>query len=186
MLTSKTGIHIIGSHFVVSSRRCSLHTCRRYKVQVGLCSIAKKRLIPTRCPEFRTAYIYTFVILILCCWLTLKALMSENVGSIGGLYDLVIAAGEQHVVDGKYEGSLLIMTSQQGIFFAIILVVFNVRSVAMDTGYFLKALAASPHAVVTALSEVFRTSVYHSVSVPLMEWLRWVLKPCMCSQHNQE
>ncbi|KAK6207649.1 urea active transporter [Colletotrichum tabaci] len=97
---------------------------------------------------FLTDYIHTFIILILCCWLTLKVLVSENVGSIGGLYDLVVAAEEQHVVDGNYEGSLLTMTSQQGIFFAIILVVSNVGAVVMDTGYFLKAFAASPHAVV--------------------------------------
>ncbi|WQF75050.1 Putative sodium/solute symporter, sodium/glucose symporter superfamily [Colletotrichum destructivum] len=97
---------------------------------------------------FLTDYIHTFIILILCCWLTLKVLMSENVGSIGGLYDLVVAAEEQHVIDGNYEGSLLTMTSQQGIFFAIILVVSNVGAVVMDTGYFLKAFAASPHAVV--------------------------------------
>ncbi|CAM1510758.1 Fc.00g082710.m01.CDS01 [Cosmosporella sp. VM-42] len=97
---------------------------------------------------FLTDYIHTFTILILCCYLTAKVLSSEHVGSIGGLYDLVLAAQEQHTVDGNYQGSLLTMTSQQGIFFAIILLVSNFGAVIMDTGYFLKAFAASPGAVV--------------------------------------
>ncbi|KAF7556670.1 hypothetical protein G7Z17_g1262 [Cylindrodendrum hubeiense] len=97
---------------------------------------------------FLTDYIHTFIILILCCWLTIKVLVSEHVGSIGGLYDLVVAAEERHYIDGNYGGSLLTMTSQQGIFFAIILLASNFGAVVMDTGYFLKAFAASPSAVV--------------------------------------
>ncbi|KAH7153634.1 Sodium:solute symporter family-domain-containing protein [Dactylonectria macrodidyma] len=97
---------------------------------------------------FLTDYIHTFIILILCCWLTIKVLVSDHVGSIGGLYDLVVAAQERHYIDGNYQGSLLTMTSQQGIFFAIILLASNFGAVVMDTGYFLKAFAASPSAVV--------------------------------------
>ncbi|GLI72537.1 hypothetical protein PoHVEF18_000714 [Penicillium ochrochloron] len=97
---------------------------------------------------FLTDYIHTFIILILCCYLTLKALTSPEVGSIGGLYDLVVEAQPNHVIDGNYQGSLLTMTSQQGIFFAIILLVSNFGAVIMDTGYFTKAFAASPEGVV--------------------------------------
>ncbi|KAL0931489.1 urea active [Colletotrichum truncatum] len=97
---------------------------------------------------FLTDYIHTFIILILCCWLTAKVITSEAVGSIGGLYDLVVAAQERHLIEGNYNGSLLTMTSQQGIFFAIILLVSKLGAVIMDTGYFLKAFAASPSAVV--------------------------------------
>ncbi|TEA14562.1 putative urea active transporter 1 [Colletotrichum sidae] len=93
-------------------------------------------------------YIHTLIILILRCWLTIKVITFEAVGSIGGLYDLVVAAEGQHYVDGNYKGSLLTMTSQQGIFFAIILLVSNAGAVIMDTGYFLKAFAAAPSAVV--------------------------------------
>ncbi|KAG4287297.1 hypothetical protein FPRO06_04949 [Fusarium proliferatum] len=77
-----------------------------------------------------------------------KVITSESVGSIGRLYDLVVAAQSNHVVEGNYEGSLLTMTSQQGIYFAIILLTSNFGAVVMDTGYFLKAFAASPSAVV--------------------------------------
>ncbi|CVL12354.1 probable DUR3-Urea permease [Fusarium proliferatum] len=97
---------------------------------------------------FLTDYIHTFAILILSCWLTAKVMTSESVGSIGRLYDLVVAAQSNHVVEGNYEGSLLTMTSQQGIYFAIILLTSNFGAVVMDTGYFLKAFAASPSAVV--------------------------------------
>ncbi|CEJ58670.1 hypothetical protein PMG11_07320 [Penicillium brasilianum] len=97
---------------------------------------------------FLTDYIHTFIILILCCYLTIKALTSPEVGSIGGLYDLVVQAQPNHFVDGNYQGSLLTMTSQQGIFFAIILLVSNFGAVIMDTGYFTKAFAASPEGVV--------------------------------------
>ena len=72
---------------------------------------------------------HTFIILILCCYLTLKTLTSPEVGSIGGLYDLVLAAQPNHIVDGNYQGSLLTMTSKQGIFFAIILLVSNFGAV---------------------------------------------------------
>ncbi|KAJ5094411.1 hypothetical protein N7456_010272 [Penicillium angulare] len=97
---------------------------------------------------FLTDYIHTFTILILSCYLTTKALTNPEINSIGGLYDLVIGAQSQHVVDGNYKGSLLTMTSQQGIFFAIILLVSNFGAVIMDTGYFVKAFAASPSSVV--------------------------------------
>ncbi|KAI3180316.1 hypothetical protein DTO046C5_1552 [Penicillium roqueforti] len=97
---------------------------------------------------FLTDYIHTFIILILCCYLTTKALTSVEVKSIGGLYDLVIAAQPNHLVDGNYQGSLFTMTSQQGIFFGIILLVSNFGAVIMDTGYFTKAFAASPEGVV--------------------------------------
>ncbi|KAF5253647.1 hypothetical protein FANTH_1337 [Fusarium anthophilum] len=97
---------------------------------------------------FLTDYIHTFAILILSCWLTAKVITSESVGSIGRLYDLVVAAQSNRYVEGNYEGSLLTMTSQQGIYFAIILLTSNFGAVVMDTGYFLKAFAASPSAVV--------------------------------------
>lgn len=83
-------------------------------------------------PSFLTDYIHTFTILILSCWLTAKVITSESVGSIGGLYDLVVAAQETHVVEGNYEGSLLTMTSQQGIYFAIILLISNLGAVIVS------------------------------------------------------
>lgn len=100
----------------------------------------------------------------MCCYLTTKTLTHHDVGSIDGLYDLVVKAQPSYEVDGNYQGSLLTMNSQQGIFFAIILLVSNFGAVIvsgnhsldrkhlliiqMDTSYFIKAFAASPKAVV--------------------------------------
>lgn len=89
----------------------------------------ESRICTNQNPSFLTDYIHTFTILILSCWLTAKVITSESVGSIGGLYDLVVAAQETHVVEGNYEGSLLTMTSQQGIYFAIILLISNLGAV---------------------------------------------------------
>ncbi|CAG8092068.1 unnamed protein product [Penicillium salamii] len=117
---------------------------------------------------FLTDYIHTLIILVLCCYLTTKALTNSEVSSIGGLYDLVQTAQPRHMVEGNLGGSLLTMSSQQGIFFGIILMVSNFGAVIvsldreihgpgfiwptdssqMDAGYFTKAFAASPEAVV--------------------------------------
>ncbi|KAK1763373.1 hypothetical protein QBC33DRAFT_459551 [Phialemonium atrogriseum] len=137
-----TGIHIMASTFLIPLG-VVLYTL------VG--GIKATQVPATVIPiprSFLTDYIHTFVILILCCYLTAKTLAADQVGSIGKLYDLVVAAQEQHNIEGNYQGSILTMTSQQGIFFAIILLVSNFGAVIMDTGYFIKAFAASPSAVV--------------------------------------
>lgn len=121
-----------------------------------------------RISRFLTDYIHTLIILLLSCYLTTKALTNSEVSSIGGLYDLVQAAQPRHKVEGNLGGSLLTMSSQQGIFFGLILMVSNFGAVIvsldseidgpdfiwptdssqMDAGYFTKAFAASPEAVV--------------------------------------
>ncbi|KAK7224957.1 hypothetical protein V2G26_012960 [Clonostachys chloroleuca] len=97
---------------------------------------------------FLTDYIHTTIIVILCLYLTIKTFQHESVGSIGGLYDLVVAAQDEHKIAGNYQESILTMTSKEGINFAIILLVSNFGCVIMDTGYFIKAFAASPSSVV--------------------------------------
>lgn len=84
--------------------------------------------------RFLPDYTHTFIILILCCWLTVKIITSEAVGSIGGLYDLVVAAESQHYGDGNHNDSFLTMTSQQGISFlgAIILLVSHFGAVIVS------------------------------------------------------
>ncbi|BCS24403.1 sodium:solute symporter family protein [Aspergillus puulaauensis] len=96
---------------------------------------------------FLTDYTHTVIILILCCYLTAKTITSDEIGSISNLFDLVNAAQNDHKVDGNFQGSLLTMTSEQGVIFAIIQLVSNFGAVIMDTGYFVKAFAASPSAV---------------------------------------
>jgi hypothetical protein len=90
--------------------------------------------------SFLTDYIHTFVIAILCCYLTTKALTHHDVGSIDGLYDLVVKAQPTHAVDGNYQGSLLTMNSQQGIFFAIILLVSNFGAVIVSLAVIMECM----------------------------------------------
>jgi urea-proton symporter len=71
-----------------------------------------------------------------------------EIGSVGHLYDLVAAASKRSPISGNYEGTYLTMTSTSGIYFGIIHITTNFGLVIMDTGFFVKAFAASPRAVV--------------------------------------
>ncbi|KAL3417528.1 urea active transporter [Phlyctema vagabunda] len=97
---------------------------------------------------FLTDYIHTFIILIICCFFTVKAFTIPEIGSVGNLYDLVVSASATAPISGNLHGSYMTMTSTGGIFFGIIHVTTNFGLVIMDTGFFVKAFAASPRAVV--------------------------------------
>ncbi|KAH7311032.1 urea active transporter [Rhexocercosporidium sp. MPI-PUGE-AT-0058] len=97
---------------------------------------------------FLTDYIHTFTILIILCFFTAKAFTVPEIGSIGNLYDLVTAASARTPISGNHDGTYMTMTSKSGIFFGIIHVTTNFGLVIMDTGFFVKAFAASPRAVV--------------------------------------
>lgn len=97
---------------------------------------------------FLTDYIHTFIILVIACFFTIKAFTVPEIGSPGGLYDLVVAAGKSHPVEGNHDGSYMTMASKNGILFGIIHICANFGLVIMDTGYFVKAFSASPAAVV--------------------------------------
>jgi Na+/proline symporter len=62
--------------------------------------------------SFLTDYIHTFIILIICLFFTIKAFVVPEVGSLGHLYDLVVAAGVRNPVSGNHGGSYLTMTSK--------------------------------------------------------------------------
>ncbi|PWY84801.1 Na+/solute symporter [Aspergillus heteromorphus CBS 117.55] len=97
---------------------------------------------------FLTDYFHTAIILIIACYFTIKAFTFEEVGSIGGLYDLVQAAAKRHPVSGNHDGTYLTMTSKGAILFAILHICSNFGLVIMDTSYFIKAFSASPSSVV--------------------------------------
>ncbi|SPO07032.1 probable DUR3 - Urea permease [Cephalotrichum gorgonifer] len=97
---------------------------------------------------FLTDYFHTFVITIIICFFTVKAFVTEEISSPAHLYDLLVAAGEAHPVDGNHNGSYLTMASHGGILFGIIHILANFGLVIMDTGFFVKAFSATPQAVV--------------------------------------
>ncbi|KAF7558079.1 hypothetical protein G7046_g5880 [Stylonectria norvegica] len=97
---------------------------------------------------FLTDYFHTFFITIVICFFTIKTFTTPEIGSPGGLYDLVVAAGNAHPVVGNKDGSYLTMTSKNAILFGIIHLLANFGLVIMDTGFFAKAFSAAPQAVV--------------------------------------
>jgi urea-proton symporter len=55
---------------------------------------------------------HTFIILVICLFFTIKAFVVPEIGSLGHLYDLVVAAGIRNPVPGNKGGSYLTMTSK--------------------------------------------------------------------------
>ncbi|KAL3473886.1 Sodium:solute symporter family-domain-containing protein [Aspergillus californicus] len=97
---------------------------------------------------FLTDYFHTTIILIIACYFSVKAFQSDQVGSVGNLYELLKSAAQRHPVSGNQDGTYLTMTSKDGILFGILHTCSNFGLVIMDTSYFIKAFSASPKAVV--------------------------------------
>ncbi|KAK2802361.1 hypothetical protein FQN50_007358 [Emmonsiellopsis sp. PD_5] len=126
----RTGIHIIAATFLLP---------------VG---VALYTFVGGIKATFLTDYFHTAVILIICCYFTIKAFTIEEIDSVGHLYDLVKAASARQPVEGNHAGSYLTMSSHGGILFGIIHLCANFGLVIMDTSFFVKAFSASPAAVV--------------------------------------
>ncbi|OJJ06318.1 hypothetical protein ASPVEDRAFT_65074 [Aspergillus versicolor CBS 583.65] len=97
---------------------------------------------------FLTDYFHTTIILIIACYFSVKAFESDQIGSVGNLYELLKAAAVRNPVSGNESGTYLTMTSKDGILFGILHTCSNFGLVIMDTSYFIKAFSASPKAVV--------------------------------------
>lgn len=61
---------------------------------------------------FLTDYFHTFVITVIICFFTIKTFTVPEIGSPGGLYELVVKAGNAHPVPGNHDGSYVTMTSK--------------------------------------------------------------------------
>ena len=61
---------------------------------------------------FLTDYFHTFVITVIICFFTIKAFTVPEIGSPGGLFDLIVEAAKAHPVSGNKGGSYLTMTSK--------------------------------------------------------------------------
>lgn len=61
---------------------------------------------------FLTDYFHTFVITIVVCFFTIKAFTVPEIGSIGGLYDIMVKLAATQPVEGNAGGSYLTMTSK--------------------------------------------------------------------------
>jgi urea-proton symporter len=62
---------------------------------------------------FLTDYIHTFIIMIILVCFTIKVIVVKEIGSIGALYDAVVARDLENPVAGNWKGSHLTMRSDQ-------------------------------------------------------------------------
>ncbi len=60
---------------------------------------------------------------------------SSDTGGLSGLYDLLVAAGEETPVDGNQNGSYLTMKSNQGLVFGAATILSGFAGVFCDQGY---------------------------------------------------
>ncbi|CAM1510940.1 Fc.00g084530.m01.CDS01 [Cosmosporella sp. VM-42] len=97
---------------------------------------------------FLTDYVHTFIIMIILAWFTIKIIVVNEIGSIGALYDAVVAADKENPVKGNYQGSHLTMRSDECLCFGILHVISNIGAVIMDTGFWQKGFSADIAAAV--------------------------------------
>ncbi|KAK6220866.1 hypothetical protein LQW54_001786 [Pestalotiopsis sp. IQ-011] len=69
---------------------------------------------------FLTDFVHTFIIMIILCWFTIKVMTVPKIGSIGALYDGIIARDKENPVAGNWQGSHLTMRSDGCLYFGIL------------------------------------------------------------------
>eukprot|EP01025_Chloroclados_australasicus_P032562 TRINITY_DN329_c0_g3_i3.p1 TRINITY_DN329_c0_g3~~TRINITY_DN329_c0_g3_i3.p1 ORF type:complete len:665 (-),score=74.41 TRINITY_DN329_c0_g3_i3:419-2413(-) len=96
---------------------------------------------------FIASYIHTAIIyVVLCIFMFQVYATSDDLGSIGKVYDnLGIVADGKPVEDNK-DGSFLTMFSEGGLIFGIINIIGNFGTVFVDQSYWQSAIAAKPSA----------------------------------------
>ncbi|KAJ5206392.1 Sodium/solute symporter [Penicillium cf. griseofulvum] len=130
VITAATGMHIIAATFLLP---------------VG---VTLYTFVGGIKATFLTDYFHTAIIMIIACYFSVKAFSTDQVSSVGDLFELVQAAAQRHPVSGNQDGTYLTMTSKSAILFGILHTLGNFGLVIMDTSYFIKAFSASPAAVV--------------------------------------
>jgi Na+/proline symporter len=62
--------------------------------------------------SFLTDYFHTAIIMIIACYFSVKSFSTDQIGSVGELFELVQAAATRHPVAGNQDGTYLTMTSK--------------------------------------------------------------------------
>lgn len=91
---------------------------------------------------FITDYLHTVALLLILIYLILKTLVSDAIGSVDKLYDLVQAASKASPVSGNHAGSYLTMSSHGAIAFGTLHTLGNFGLVLLDSSYWQKAFSA--------------------------------------------
>lgn len=112
-ITALTGMHVIASTFLLPL------------------GVALYTFVGGIKATFLTDYLHTFTIMIILCYFSVKVWTVPEIGSIGNLYDLVMAATERNPIAGNLEGTYMTMTSKSGILFGILHLLANFGLVVM-------------------------------------------------------
>ncbi|KAL5338593.1 hypothetical protein BJX70DRAFT_398539 [Aspergillus crustosus] len=131
VISAMSGMHIIASTFLLPVR------VTVYTFVGGIKA------------TFLTDYFHTTIILIIACYFSVKAFQSDQIGSIGNLYDLLKDAASQHPVPGNQAGSYLTMTSRDGILFGILHICSNFGLVIRMTPSEVSSGLVLPYAAIT-------------------------------------
>lgn len=95
---------------------------------------------------FITDFVHSLVLLIVLCYITTSVLVSDEIGGLDNLYDLVIKHDLDREIAGNYKGAFLTGKTQGGIFFGLILTIGNFGLTIMDSSFWQKAFSATPKA----------------------------------------
>ncbi|CAG7974690.1 unnamed protein product [Penicillium nalgiovense] len=148
VITAVTGMHIIAATFLLPVGVTLYTFVGGIKATQVLFPQPRKSKHLTLLYRFLTDYFHTAIIMIIACYFSVKAFSTDQIGSVGELFELVQAAAQRHPVSGNQDGTYLTMTSKSAILFGILHTLGNFGLVIMDTSYFIKAFSASPAAVV--------------------------------------
>ncbi|KAG2200758.1 hypothetical protein INT47_002802 [Mucor saturninus] len=100
---------------------------------------------------FMSDYAHTVVIFIIIISFVFTVYgTSPKIGSIGTMYDLLVAASERTPIVDNEKGSLVTMSSIQALLFGIINICGNFGTVFLDNAYWQRAIAAHPQYAVKA------------------------------------
>ncbi|KAL1938110.1 hypothetical protein VTO73DRAFT_11939 [Trametes versicolor] len=75
---------------------------------------------------------------------------SNETGSIGAMYDLLVQAGKDSPVMGNQDGSYVTMKSNQGLVFGAATILSGFSGVFCDQGYWQRAIASAPRSTTKA------------------------------------
>ncbi|KAI9934502.1 hypothetical protein MW887_000116 [Aspergillus wentii] len=124
VITALTGMHIIASTFLLPLGVVV------YTVAGGLKA------------TFLTDYVHTFIVMVILCFLTIKAFTNPAIKDLDSFYNILVEASKSRYIEGNYQGSVLSFKSKSSIIFGLVHSFGDFALVIMDTSFWQKGFAA--------------------------------------------
>lgn len=99
---------------------------------------------------FLTDFVHTLILLLVLCYINTSVLVSEQIGGLSGLYNLLVEHDGDRYIEGNYQGSLLTGKSQGALFFGLILTAGNFGLTVLDSSFWQKTFSADVRSTVPA------------------------------------